>query len=84
MHDRPLLNQRPKMHKATDRANRFGRHRTMEANVASRKGKGPATDDVITIIIVVVLASYADKNWITVLLFTIVMSDQMRKWFTRR
>lgn len=29
-------------------------------------------------------ASYADKNWITALPFTIVVGDQPRRWFTSR
>ncbi|KFI62901.1 hypothetical protein [Bifidobacterium cuniculi] len=52
--------------------------------MASRKEPGPAKDDTITIIALVVFASYADKNWITVLLFTIVIGDQLRRWFTSR
>lgn len=52
--------------------------------MASRKEPGPQKDDTITIIALVVLASYADKNWITVLLFLIVIGDQLRRWFADR
>lgn len=51
--------------------------------MASRKEPGPAKDDTFTIIALVVKVSYADKNWTTAPLFTIV-GDQPRRWFTSR
>lgn len=48
-------------------------------------GKKPGLpDDTITIIALVVFASYVDKNWLAMLLFMIVIGDQMRRWFGRR
>ena len=71
---------------AIDRANRSGR-RFIESELimaSPHKPGKPGNNPATTIIIIVVLASYADKAWVTAILGAAVLYGLIVDWLARK